>query len=123
MVLVSFILGYLFRHLVGFNCEETCCCEPKGTVSTKAASIAKDDLKKVEGIGPKIEQLLNADGIYSFSQLADTEVTRLKSILDKAGERFRMHDPSSWNKQAEFARDGQWDNLGKYQEQLSAGRA
>ena len=30
----------------------------------------KDDLKKVEGIGPKIEGLLNAAGIYTWAQLA-----------------------------------------------------
>src|SRR6218665_4221591 len=52
----------------------------------------KDDLKIVEGIGPKIEELFNKAGIYTFAQLADTSVVRMKEILDKAGSRFQIHD-------------------------------
>ena len=31
-----------------------------------------DDLKIIEGIGPKIEELLNNEGIYKYAQLAAT---------------------------------------------------
>lgn len=42
---------------------------PKAEVKKEVAS-EKDDLKKIEGIGPKIEEVLNAAGIMTFSDLA-----------------------------------------------------
>jgi predicted flap endonuclease-1-like 5' DNA nuclease len=82
----------------------------------------KDDLKIVEGIGPKIEELFNKAGIYTFAQLADTPATRMKEILDKAGSRFQIHDPTTWADQAALARDGKWDELKKWQDELYKGK-
>ena len=87
-----------------------------------AAPAKPDDLKVVEGIGPKIEELLNKDGILTFGQLADTPATRVKEILEAAGPRFQMHDPTTWPKQSAMARDGKWDELKKWQEELHKGR-
>ncbi len=81
-----------------------------------------DDLKIVEGIGPKIEELLNAANIYTYEQLATSEVATLRSILDNAGARFRMHDPQTWPIQADIAEKGDWVKLKEYQEYLNAGR-
>jgi predicted flap endonuclease-1-like 5' DNA nuclease len=81
-----------------------------------------DDLKIIEGIGPKIEELLNNAGIYTYSQLATTEATVLRAILDKAGNRFRMHDPSTWSIQADIAHKGDWVKLKEYQDYLIGGR-
>ncbi len=83
---------------------------------------AKDDLKKVEGIGPKIEGLLNDAGIYTWRQLANTKVEFIKEVLDKAGPRYRIHDPGTWPKQAEMAADGLWDELKKWQDELDGGK-
>ncbi|MEM6628703.1 MAG: helix-hairpin-helix domain-containing protein [Bacteroidota bacterium] len=82
----------------------------------------KDDLKKVEGIGPKIEKLLNADGIMTWRQLSEAEIDRLKRILDAAGPRYRIHDPGTWPRQAGLAADGKWDELEKLQDELSGGK-
>ncbi len=87
-----------------------------------AAASAKDDLKKVEGIGPKIEGLLNADGIMTFSQLASASTERLQKILDDAGPRYRIADPGTWPEQAALARDGKWDELETLQDNLKGGR-
>ena len=57
-------------------------------VAGGAGSKKKDDLKIVEGIGPKIEELFNNAGIYTFAQLSDTSVEKMKSILEAAGSRF-----------------------------------
>ncbi len=57
-----------------------------------------DNLKRVKGIGPKIEQLLNEKGITTFAQLAETEVSRLEAWLDEADWEFA--DPSTWPEQA-----------------------
>jgi predicted flap endonuclease-1-like 5' DNA nuclease/predicted nucleic acid-binding Zn-ribbon protein len=82
-----------------------------------------DDLKRIEGIGPKIEELLNDEGIYKYDQLATTKIETLRAILDKAGARFRMHDPQSWASQADLANKGEWTKLKEYQDYLISGRA
>ena len=79
-----------------------------------------DNLKRIEGIGPKVSSLLNEAGIFTFSQLADSEVSRLKSIVDEAG--LTMMNPASWPDQARLAASGDWDALAKLQEGLKAGR-
>ncbi|NPA46456.1 MAG: hypothetical protein GXO24_04485 [Chlorobi bacterium] len=93
-----------------------------GTAAKTAAPARKDDLKVVEGIGPKIEQLLYAEAIYTWEDLADTPVERLRQILDKAGPRYRVHDPESWPFQARMAAGGRWDELEKWQEEHKYGK-
>jgi predicted flap endonuclease-1-like 5' DNA nuclease len=82
-----------------------------------------DDLKIVEGIGPKIEELCHQAGIKTWNDLANTSVDMLKEILDAAGPSFQIHDPGTWPKQAEMAAAGQWDELKKWQDELDAGKA
>jgi predicted flap endonuclease-1-like 5' DNA nuclease len=81
-----------------------------------------DDLTRIEGIGPKIQELLYAAKIYTFVQLSKTDVARLKGILDDAGERFQMHEPKTWPEQAELAAAGRWEELDKLQDLLRGGR-
>jgi predicted flap endonuclease-1-like 5' DNA nuclease len=87
-----------------------------------AAPTTPDDLKVVEGIGPKIEELLNDEGIMTFAQLAATSAGRIKEILDAAGPRFQIHDPATWPEQSALARDSKWDELKKWQDELYKGR-
>jgi predicted flap endonuclease-1-like 5' DNA nuclease len=84
--------------------------------------ISRDDLKIIEGIGPKIENLLNMGGIFTFDQLINTKPTRLVEILQNAGSRFQMHDPTTWVEQARLARDQKWDELQILQDKLDGGR-
>ena len=67
-----------------------------------------DDLKVVEGIGPKIEELLKKNGIRTWSTLAVANTADLRSILDNAGPRFQMHNPWSWPRQALLLSQGKW---------------
>lgn len=90
--------------------------------AAEATPAAKDDLKKIEGIGPKIAQLFNEAGITTFAGLAATEVDKMKEILSNAGSRFARHDPSTWGKQAQMAADGKWDELKKWQDELDGGK-
>lgn len=82
----------------------------------------RDDLKIVEGIGPKIEQILFNAGITTYGQLAATSVQQLKDILAEAGSRYVMHDPGTWSAQALLAANGEWENLKAYQDFLNAGK-
>jgi predicted flap endonuclease-1-like 5' DNA nuclease len=83
---------------------------------------AEDDLKVVEGIGPKIEQLLHAQGIRTFAQLAQTPVARLQEILDAAGPHYRIADPGTWPEQSLLCARNEWTALKTLQDSLTAGR-
>ncbi|MEN9611462.1 MAG: hypothetical protein RLZZ628_2276 [Bacteroidota bacterium] len=82
-----------------------------------------DDLKKIEGIGPKIEQILNDGGIHTFKQLAASNADHIKELLLNAGPRFRMHDPATWMQQADLAAKNDWTTLDSLQKALKGGRA
>lgn len=82
----------------------------------------KDDLKIVEGIGPKIEILCHQRGIFTFSDLSNTPVDILKKMLSEAGPRYQMHDPTTWPSQADLAREGRWDELKQWQDKLYKGK-
>ncbi len=97
--------------------------EPEGEPEPAAAPAAPpqpDDLKKIEGIGPKVAGLLNENGITTYAQLADTPVEKLQQILDDA--KLQMMHPGSWPEQAKLAAEGNWDALQELQDNLKGGR-
>ena len=64
--------------------------------------IINDDLKVIDGIGPKIETLLNNAGITTFDQLAKSDIIKLKTILEDANLSFKFYNPTAWKKQAKL---------------------
>ncbi len=86
------------------------------------AAVKGDDLKKIEGIGPKIEELFNAAGITTFVQLSETSTARMEEILAGGGPRYATHSPMTWGQQAGLAAEGQWDELKELQDKLDGGR-
>ncbi|MEM1321646.1 MAG: 50S ribosomal protein L27 [Bacteroidota bacterium] len=126
-------LNRTFVSIIPFDVEETVADLPGAKkVAPKAASAAPaaaepevsqaDDLKAIEGIGPKIEQLLNDAGIKSFAQLAAADAVAVKKILEEAGSRFASHDPTTWPAQAKMAADGEWEKLKVWQDELDGGK-
>ncbi|GAB4005833.1 hypothetical protein GCM10028808_06530 [Spirosoma migulaei] len=89
---------------------------------TPAAATSGDDLTKIEGVGPKIAELLNNAGITTFAQLADAQDETVQQVLVDAGPRFNVHDATTWNEQAALARDGKWDELTELQDRLKGGK-
>lgn len=81
-----------------------------------------DDLTLIEGIGPKIAELLVKAGIVSFADLAAAKPAAIQTILDAAGKKFQIHDPATWPKQAALARDGKTAELAKLQAELKGGK-
>ncbi len=81
-----------------------------------------DDLKKVEGIGPKIAELLIAKEITTFAILAATDAAAIKEILEAGGSSFASHDPTTWPEQAKMAAAGDWDKLKVWQDELQGGK-
>ncbi len=81
-----------------------------------------DDLKAVEGIGPKIELLLKEAGIINWNDLAEASAENLRGVLEKAGTRYRLNDPTSWPEQARLLANAEWDKFKEYTEYLIGGR-
>ena len=94
---------------------------PKKAVADTPKSDAKDDLKKVEGIGPKIAEILNNNGVMTWAQLADTSVETIQTWLEAAGPRYKSKNPGSWPKQAKMAAEGKWEELEKWQDEHDHG--
>ncbi len=81
-----------------------------------------DDLAKIEGIGPKISEILISNGMTSFAKLAAMDADAIKQVLVAAGSQYNRADPATWPKQAEYAAKGEWDALKKWQDELDGGR-
>lgn len=84
--------------------------------------VEPDDLRKIEGIGPKISNILHENGIDTFAQLAGTDVDDLRAILSAAGPRFRLANPTTWPQQAKLAAADDWEGLRTLQNELKHGR-
>lgn len=106
--ILGLIIGWLLKQIFG---------------GTSSASDVKQDLTKVEGIGPKIEGLLNKKGIISYRQLSNTSKSFLEDMLVEAGPAFTTHRgmTSTWPAQAKLAELGEWDELKKWQDVLKGG--
>ncbi|MEZ5446191.1 MAG: hypothetical protein R3F45_10490 [Gammaproteobacteria bacterium] len=99
---------------------------PIDLAAARAAGFAlqgADDLTVVEGIGPKIAEVLRARGIATFAQLAAATPEGLEGILDAAGPNFKLAQPQTWPEQAAMAARNRWADLKAYQDRLTAGRS
>ena len=88
---------------------------------TDGEFVVKDDLTLIEGIGPKIANLLVVAGLKSYAKLAVSPLDDIKAILSKGGSNYAMHDPSTWPEQAQLAADGKWAELNALKEKLIGG--
>jgi len=91
--------------------------EPAAAV---AAPAAPDNLTELEGIGPKVAQLLNGLGITTFKGLAEADLGKLREALDAAG--YKYMEPAGWVEQAALVAAGDTEGLKKLQESLKGGR-
>ncbi len=82
----------------------------------------KDDLKKIEGIGPKIASILSENGLETFEKLSKATVATLEGILKEAGNRYTRHKPHTWPEQSKLAFDGKWKELKEWQKTLKGGK-
>jgi len=133
VLIILVLLGLLFWWWLRSRREEEAVPTVKAEavapvrVAEAAAPVAKsapptpDNLKRIEGIGPKISSVLRAAGITTFAQLAATDVSRLRQILTEA-DLAALADPSTWPEQANLAAAGKWDELEALQGELKGGR-
>ena len=112
-----------FVYVSGYNVENCVITIPvMEEILVEATASKKDDLTKIEGIGKKGAELLTDAQITSFEELAKSTPKKLRTILDAAGKKFKMHEPATWPKQAKLAAAGKWAALKKLQAELKAGK-
>ncbi|HHO56496.1 MAG TPA: hypothetical protein ENK21_08900 [Trueperaceae bacterium] len=126
-------------HIKHYNEEPKCYGNnASGFVSSKSSDSAKsssssrpsksskkgsgrDDLTRIEGIGPKMNKALLAAGISTFVQLEAASEDELRAAINAAGMNFA---PSlkTWSKQAKYLVDGDEKGFLEYTDYLIAGR-
>ena len=82
---------------------------------------SKDDLTKVEGIGPKAAEALSKAGVNTFEKLSKKSVEEIRTILVEASKTLAPLAPQTWAQQAKLAAEGKWDELKKWQDELNGG--
>jgi len=132
---LGFLIGYFLRKPkaaakdVSKDAGKTAPEDKMPDFDAKAAkailgkNVALNDLKIIEGIGPAIEGILKKNNIDTWKKLAGSSKERISSILvAEGGEKYKLHDPKTWPKQAELAFSGNWKELKKLQDELPGGR-
>ncbi len=97
--------------------EET----PAAPAMLGGKKVKQNDLTIIEGVGPKISELLATAGLDTWAKVGAATPEQIKEILTAAGSRFQMHNPTTWPKQAELAAAGKWEELQKWQDELDGG--
>ena len=97
--------------------ESTASVLPKKYLTKTGA----DDLTAIEGIGPKIAELLHAAGITNFKQLAEANVVDIETVLKAAGSRYAMANPGTWPEQSALLAAGKHEEFEKLAAELDGG--
>ena len=141
--LLGLLLGWLLNWLLSkwMRSDEPTSTSMANAYSTPAASVAAtavgvnilaasaagfsvkgiDDLPIIEGIGPKISELLKSHGVTTFAKLSTMSVAEISAILDQGGARFKLANPGTWAHQAKLCNENRWAELKTLQDELYAG--
>lgn len=124
VVLAAFAGFMLWWWIYGTGEEEAAGPVRHAQAPPPAPPVAEaDDLKRIEGIGPRIAGVLQGAGITTFGQLANTPAEKLGEILEAEDPRLlRLADPTTWPQQAALAAEGNWPALEELQDELKGGR-
>ncbi len=87
----------------------------------KKSAAKADDLKKIEGAGPKAAEALVSAGVDTFSKVAKMTPEAISTILSEASSNLAHIVTETWPKQAKLAADGKWDELKELQDKLDGG--
>jgi len=136
LLLLCFVIGFLLgRFIKRWLCNRALLkgnaavnrneayAEPDTTAKPEASTpavaagfvVKPNNLQIIEGIGPKMESVLNENDVVTWSDLAARTVPELRGILDKYGNRYQIIDPTTWLEQARLAAGGKVNELIKLQ--------
>ena len=93
----------------------------KEAPKTATSKAKKDDLKKIEGLGPKASEALAKAGVDTFAKLSKKTAEEIKEILTEESTTLSHLVTTTWPKQAELAAAGKWEELKAWQDELDGG--
>lgn len=115
--------AYLTKiEIVSLSGDDNKSSEKEAKAETKKVKSSSDDLTIVEGIGPKVQELLNENGIQSFKDLSAKSADEIKAILEPKGGIYAAMDPTTWAEQAKLAAEGKTEELKALQAELNGGK-
>lgn len=83
----------------------------------------QDNFAILDGIGPRVSEVLRSAGVNTFAKLAATDEDGIRGILVAENPSLlRLTDPSTWQEQAGLAAEGDWEALSSLQERLKEDR-
>ena len=94
----------------------------EGATAVLGKPVTADDLTAIEGIGPAIAGLCHGIGITTWAELADTEVSLLRTMLADAGPGYSTHRPDTWPQQARLLAAGRWEEFRNLVSKLDSGK-
>ncbi|MCB9435970.1 MAG: hypothetical protein H6673_03140 [Anaerolineales bacterium] len=89
-------------------------------VATPAPVAEPDDLKLIEGVGPKTEEALNALGISTFAQIGAMNAAELEEKVKAQGVRL-VGSTSTWVSQAKLLAAGELTELDELKKRIKGG--
>ncbi|PKA82701.1 LSU ribosomal protein L21P [Ulvibacter sp. MAR_2010_11] len=95
---------------------------PAAKAAPKKAASKADDLKKIEGVGPKAMEAMVSAGLDTFAKVAKAKPEAIATILTDASSRMAHLVTDTWPEQAKLAADGKWDELEALQAKLDGGK-
>ena len=87
--------------------------KPAPAAEASAPPVEPDDLTQLSGIGPRIETLLNEEGVTTYAQLQHATADELREIIALGGALPPASLPT-WPTQAAYAVKGDWAGLAAY---------
>jgi predicted flap endonuclease-1-like 5' DNA nuclease len=90
-------------------------------VAEPVAEPEPQDLRRIEGIGPKIEAALKAAGYTTYAKVAAASEAELREALATGGIKFAPA-AANWAHQAQYLADGDEDGLKEFQDYLVGGQ-
>lgn len=101
--------------------EEPIVEKAKETPASEPAKIeiSEDDLSIIKGIGPKLRDALNEQGISSFEHLVAADIEDVIAKIQEKGIRFSRVNAETWPKQATLAAQGDWSGLDTFKSEMS----
>lgn len=118
-IIICLIIAFILGLVIGWLLKSLFC---KGKQAKEQKEARPDDLQKVEGVGPKIASILIENGIMDLEDLSKASVDTLKKILEAAGPRYKLADPSTWPEQAALGARGDWEAMEELKDKLQGGR-
>ena len=107
-IIICLLIAFLFGLLIGWLLKSISCkgklreledkFAKKGNVKTELEVpvvkitgpgeyevVVDDDLKEISGVGPKLEKMLNENGVRSFQQIAELSSSDIQELSTKLG--------------------------------------